>query len=254
MIDLVVKRENIYTYSMLNLIMLALCAIPGVPEAPSDNFLVSWSNDSHLSSNDNYRTNSFKGVGRMGEFVISINHSMLTDIQDDIYSPSIHNGVRNDEITMTFGKEFTYVIIGGGIRSYGDFGGQTLQNKWHKISGYKEVDVVYECSETAVVAYCSSEFVKEPFYLTSSVMVGTDRGVAFDIATHMIKVDGDGVRCWIGPRYQYRYGADGVVATVARYETGVWIDFGLNVMDRFAIEARFGPRTGANELVISFGW
>lgn len=254
-------------YTLVALVVLCsrvYAAIPGVPETrPGQDPVVAiaWSNDwfgfpSSLSAkeddpNDDHRTNSFTVIGRQDQIRLALDHSMLT---------SKPHGLRTDELSATAGHDFGMIVVGGGMRLRGNFGGAPLQNWFHRVSHDVRVELEQEKPSKDFIAYALAELPGLPvdrwWSLTpvASCLVSSNLECAEDLGLRLV-YNGEGVSSWFGCRYQWRDGGDSrLIDDVQQYERGLKLDYGIAWHDGFSFSVLYSPEhsAGVGTLAWSF--
>lgn len=241
----------------------AYCAIPGVPETRPDTiarYTVSWSNDwfalpmslSHDQENDprdDWRTNSLAGSARFGRWVYALDDSMLT-------SKSL--GLRTDEITATAGYDLGHVIAGAGVRSRRDYGGQALQNAWHKVWHDAPIDLDQDAHGEQAVVYVLGDpprvqldkyFHVQPI---ASALIASNGESAVD-AGALIVLRGRAYSIFAGARYQLRDGARSeLLRTIQAHERGLAAQYGFAKHDGWGFDVTVTPRSYAGAMTWRF--
>ena len=125
----------------------ATAAIAGLPQPPvglpGDLFWVDTGNDNisdNVLNTDDFRTGTVDAGWLGGHWALGANASVLTDRAAQS---------RQDQLTNTLGwsqsgADGSYISAGAGLRAWGDFGGQTVQNRIHEASGYHTLDFTYD--------------------------------------------------------------------------------------------------------------
>ena len=226
--------------------------VAGVPESPRPGELpgawLVWSNDSFGGelggTTDDYRTNSFNGGVRVGpQWVVAVDYSMLT------YLKVPGSETRSDELTATLGYRYevpsvpeTWIAAGAGARFAGDFGGESGQNKWHEMWGYKLVNAPYEENDSAGVGYINAGWAWRPALPTfptfdqrlglfvSGAALGSTSGELNTALTVHLAASGRDAAFWVGLRQQYNTGdtLSKTAAEVAEYENGSFLLLGMS--------------------------
>jgi hypothetical protein len=252
-------------------------AIAGVPEEPRPGTLpgswLTWSNDSfggEMGRNtDDYRTNAFSGGLRVGDhWVVAFDYSMMTYLQ----VPGSEE--RCDELTATLGYRLapdqlpdSWLIAGAGIRHAGDLNGDAVQNGWHDLWGYDQVDVPYEDGGTEGVAYLSAGWAWRPNLAWSAMLdhhlglhlAGTalaTTGGEYQMAVEAkLAATGRDAAFWIGLRQQFNAGTTitQVAEQVAEHEEGTWLIFGTSA-GAWSFDGGTDLRTQATIGRIGFLW
>jgi hypothetical protein len=233
----------------------AHAAVPGLPEAPRPGPLptvwASWANDTFDGeigeTPDDLRTNAFTAGVRLGRAVLVIDDSLLTD--RGFHDP--HRG-RSDEVTATAGALLiddrlrdgwsARLAAGAGGRWTGDFGGESLQNGWHRRIGEPEVAAPYESADPVALGWLDAAWLQTGGLPRVPLLAGGQLGLearAGGLATigderqaraaaRLVLLGHDG---WVhlGAVHDWRDGtpATHTAARVAAEERGTWIEYGM---------------------------
>ncbi len=124
----------------LALLLFAAVPNPDPPLPSTDPVTVGWfsyTNDSFIGKTaDDYRTAAFSsGCTLGGAEWLSADYQIGTDT---------HKDQRADELAVAGWYRSDWWSVGLGARVSEDFGGQSLQNQWHRISGDKPIVCTYE--------------------------------------------------------------------------------------------------------------
>jgi hypothetical protein len=132
-------------------------ALAGLPQPPSPGppptVWLSTSNDNlggAVLDRDDFRTGALSGGATIGHWALGFDASMLTNKATTGGTPS-----RIDELTGSLGWSVGdhqdghlgwswLATAGGGVRAFGDFGGQRFQDALHRRSGYRPLDLPYD--------------------------------------------------------------------------------------------------------------
>lgn len=229
------------------LLSLAVAAVPGTPERqPGDTgeggALLTWGNDLFglPSGPDDHRTNQLALWVRGRGWNFNLDDSMLT---------ACAGGRRTDEWTVSAGYDLAPgLTLGLGWRARGDYGGRSLQDLGHRVSGSRDLDgLSYDAGGGAPLVYAVYT-VREVeggvgYETVTSTLVAADGDLATDQAARGL-VTWRWLTVWVGTRYQYRRtpaGAGEARAAVDAFENGLWVDAGLR-LGWGAFETRYNPR------------
>ncbi len=195
---------------------------------------VVWGNDWFgVHSDDDMRTNQFTVQHYRGNTAYCIDYSMLTDNATT---------QRCDEVTLSVGYTLHDFTFGLGYKFVGNYGGQDLQNWWHKTTEGLQHDDTYERDRQQPCLYASyskqqgdgilrSEFNAAVFGTPTEF--GCDTRIALQFHT-------DGEICWLGATQQVRRSVgNSVQRAVAEYEDGLWISGGVTLDDAVSFEMRY---------------
>ncbi len=225
----------------------------------------SFSNDllGRGGSSDDFRTQQFIISGTIGDrWEVAVDHSILTLI--DAEEP-----VRTDQLSATLGYRLindqsdttvNRVTAGLGVRSYGDFGGERMQNGFHQlvrssveVAAYTDLD---RTDGTAWVDAQRYDLIKGHsnsadwrwgYWLRGSALWASDGQL--DAAAGAYGVAGKGsVDFWLGLRHDWRSGyEEPVLIETARAEEDLAAVFGLRwgpivfeTVQQFDEEASYG--------------
>lgn len=255
----------------------AYAAIAGVPEEPRPGTLPGawavWSNDSfggEMGENtDDFRTTSVNGGFRVGDhWLVAFDYSMLTHL----VTPGAEE--RSDELTTTVGYRHDFselprawIAGGAGVRIAGDLHGETLQNAWHDLWGYENVQVPYEDGGTTGVAYVTGgwafipdlhvvEFLDHRLGIhLSGTALATTGGEFQGVASLQFAATGRDAAFWFGVREQINAGTTitDTATAVADHEDGTWLTFGTSAGAWF-FEGGVDTHTQATVGRIGFLW
>lgn len=241
----------------LSSVPVLVAAIPGVPEPPRPGplpgYWASWANDAfggEVGDNpDDFRTNSLSVGITHGPWIGRIDLSALTDKQDGL--------TRTDELTISIGRMLSerrddtgdFLLSAGlGVRTNADFGGGTIQNRWHDVIEFPRVELRDEEPGIAGTAWMNSHWlwlseVHPPFTdtvfrdgsrlgfaLGVSALGSTAGEIQGEMSGSLVWAGHDGV-LWAGLRQALR-GSTALGATaeaVAQAEAGSWFLYGFSV-------------------------
>ena len=193
---------------------------PPTIEAP---FQFSFSNDflARGGGSDDFRTQQFIIGGTLKDhWDITLDHSILTQV--DSNEPG-----RTDQLSLTLGYRFVdqrslslmkRLTVGGGLRSYGNFGGERMQNGFHQLIGSNIEQVPYtELERTDGVIWVDAHQYRLlkgslatsdwrwGYWLRGSALGSSDG--QFDSALAAYGVGGRGsFEFWLGLRQDWRTG------------------------------------------------
>jgi hypothetical protein len=251
--------------------------IAGTPTPPRPgplpNAWLSWTNDAlsgEIGENtDDFRTSAFEFQTRLRHrILVCLDHSTLTDKQEH------HPTDRADEATASVGWLLLpdganrvgdpWLAVGGGLRFYGDLGGEWVQNHWHHAISIDEVNYLdYDDHDLVGLGYLAGGWVlplvaipDTPFLQRGQLALATSGQGAVTsaglvqgtIETALTALGQDGA-AWIGLRLTRETGEQqGLTATVvADHEDGWWATYGASVGGWFiagAIEPDSKAATG----------
>ncbi len=233
-----------------SLLSFALAAVSGTPETQpgdtgEDGVFVSWSNDAFGAppGPDDHRTNELSLWGRWQGFNVVLDDSMLTDGA---------TGTRSDEITATLGYELVPgLVLGGGYRSRGDYGGHNLQAEAHDAIGDADVSPMTYTEKSGAalgyMVYTTGEMENGVGYRSvTSALLCTDGDSAIDQAAQGV-VTWRWLTVWAGTRYQWRVAPDDAGPArraVDDFENGLWVDAGIR-LGWLTFESRYNTREGS---------
>jgi hypothetical protein len=215
-------------------------AVPGIPEPPAPGPIpevtLGWFNDWHAiptTHSDDHRTNAFIVGIRIDDWVYQVDDSMLT---------SRELGVRNDELSLTAGyiianDESASIVLGGGVRLRGDYGGESTQNWWHSQWRDYPVHLAYEDSVPSPILYMMNHLRTFPLNDHSLEIIADGEvlsdALAVDLGLRDVVFlnDAGDIRIWFGPRWQFRedWQDNQIGPEIARFERGLWIDYGIQI-------------------------
>ncbi len=205
----------------------------------------SFSNDllGRGGASDDFRTQQFIVSGTIRDrWEVAVDHSILTLI--DVEEP-----VRTDQLSATLGYRFingrsdttvNRVTAGLGVRSYGDFGGERMQNGFHQlVRSSVEVAAYTDLDRTDATAWMDaqryrllkghsgSQDWRWGYWLRGSALWASDGQL--DAAAGAYGVAGKGsVDLWLGLRQDWRSGyEEPVLAETALAEQDLAAVFGL---------------------------
>jgi hypothetical protein len=241
---------------LLGLAAHASGAVYGLPEpptpAPTPDFWFLFSDDflgMAVFNTDDFRTANISLGGKYQAWRFAIDGSMLTNRGQDGSTPS-----RSDELTYSLGYAVIdeersaksarpLLVLGVGGRTYGDLGGEALQNDVHERFGYPTVSFPYDPqSGTDVFIYAHQRLSLIPpwdyqwngpfgswaFQMENGGLGSTGRALQWYSSARIVTVGRDSM-AWMGIRYQWNGGdyATETATIVAQKESGWWIDVGL---------------------------
>lgn len=244
-------------------------AVYGLPEPPtpaptpqawflfSDDFL-----GMAVLNTDDYRTANITVGGRWDAWRFAADASMLTNRGRDGSTPS-----RTDEVTYSLGyavldrereeKWRALLTLGVGGRTYGDLGGESVQNRIHETFGYKTVHLPYDPEEgtdgfvffhtrlTGVPPWefqLSGPFGRWAVQVESGGLISTGDEQQLYGAANLVSLGVDSM-AWVGARYQWHNDdcLTNTSAIVNDKETGWWLVVGLSRTPGVLITASLNP-------------
>ncbi len=247
-----------------------LCAaVYGLPEpptpAPTPEFWFNFSDDflgMAVLNTDDYRTANISVGLRLGAWRLAFDSSMLTNRDLDGNAPS-----RTDEMTYSLGYALIdgeregrlrpLLTLGLGGRTYGDYGGESIQNRVHDAFGYKTVEIPYDPEEgtegfvfyhgrlTLVPPWDyqgSGPFGKWALQAESGGLTSTGEESQIYGALNLVSVGSDSM-AWVGARYQWNGGHQPTRTSeiVADKESGWWLVAGLSRTPGILVTASINP-------------
>lgn len=268
--------------TLLGLSTAASAAVYGLPEPPtpaptpqawflfSDDFL-----GMAVLNTDDYRTANITVGGRWDAWRFAADASMLTNRGRDGSTPS-----RTDELTYSLGyavvdreREDTWkalLTLGIGGRTFGDLGGESVQNRIHETFGYKAVHLPYDPEQgtdgfaffhTRLTGVPSWEyqfggpFGKWAAQIEGGGLASTGEEVQLYGGANLVSLGTDSM-AWIGARYQWHNDTypTRTSAIVGEKESGWWLVVGLSRTPGVLITASLNPdrETVAGTLGLTF--
>ncbi len=262
-------RHPTYVVGLLLLGAPVSAAVYGLPEPPtpaptpqawflfSDDFL-----GMAVLNTDDYRTANITIGGRWDRWRFAADASMLTNRGRDGTTPS-----RTDELTYSLGyavldrereeKWRALLTLGVGGRTYGDLGGESVQNRIHETFGYKTVHIPYDPeSGTDGFVFFHTRLTGEPSWeyqlngpfgrwavqAESGGLVSTGDEVQWYGGANLVSLGTDSMT-WIGARYQWH--SDSYPTTtsqiVGEKESGWWLVVGISRTPGILITASLNP-------------
>lgn len=247
----------------------ASAAVYGLPEpptpAPTPQFWFNFSDDflgMAVLNTDDFRTANITIGGSWDALRFAADASMLTNRARDGGTPS-----RTDELTYSLGyalldrereeKWRALLTLGIGGRTYGDLGGESIQNHIHDTFGYKEVYLPYDQDEgtdgfafyharlTGVPPWefqFSGPFGRWAVQVESGGLVSTGREVQLYGALNLVTLGTDSM-AWVGARYQW-HNDEYLTETsriVGEEESGWWVVVGLSRTPGVLVTASLNP-------------
>ena len=244
-------------------------AVYGLPEpptpAPTPQFWFNFSDDflgMAVLNTDDYRTANISVGGRYDAWRFAVDSSMLTNRGRDGTTPS-----RTDELTYSLGYAVVdeeregrlrpLLTLGVGGRTYGNLGGEEIQNRVHETFGYKTVHLPYDPEQgTEAFAFYhgrlsmlppwdyqgSGPFGRWAFQLESGGLASTGEKFQVYGGANVVSVGADSL-AWIGVRYQWNGGHNPTATSdiVAAKETGWWWVVGLSRTPGILFTASINP-------------
>ena len=244
-------------------------AVYGLPEpptpAPTPQFWFGFSDDflgMAVLNSDDYRTANISMGGRYDAWRFAVDSSMLTNRGRDGTTPS-----RTDELTYSLGYALIdeeregrlrpLFTLGVGGRTYGNLGGEEIQNRVHKTFGYQTVHLPYDPEHgTEAFAFYHGRLTLVPswdyqgrgpfgrwaFQLESGGLASTGEEFQWYGGANLVSVGSDSL-AWIGARYQWNGGNNPTAtsAIVAEKETGWWGVVGLSRSPGVLFTASINP-------------
>ncbi|HEX3131978.1 MAG TPA: hypothetical protein VHX44_00175, partial [Planctomycetota bacterium] len=255
--------------ALLSLGTSASAAVYGLPEPPtpaptpqawflfSDDFL-----GMAVLNTDDYRTANLTMGGRWDAWRFAADASMLTNRGRDGSTPS-----RSDELTYSLGyavvdrereeKWRALLTLGVGGRTYGDLGGESVQNWIHDTFGYKTVHIPYdpEHGTDGLVFYharltgvppweyqLSEPFSRWAVQVESGGLVSTGDEQQLYGGVNLVSLGVESM-AWIGARYQWHNDTYLTITLgiVNDKESGWWVVVGLSRTPGILITASINP-------------
>lgn len=232
-----------------SLIMLSVAAVPGTPEPPGPvdprDAWLTWYNDNWgilSDGRDDYRTNSFALAARVYQQVrLLVRYDMLT---------SRDGGTREDQALLGAAwKDADITVVDlwpcVGLRLDGDLGGERVQNAWHGPNS--QVDgLAYDRRELALYLGGYVHWAWRPYQriwpdLSAGGTVDSHGSILADATARGVLRLGP-VDVWAGLCYQHRQSGDETEHDVARFERGLWVDYGIALEETLIINSRWGLR------------
>jgi len=255
--------------SMLALSAQAAAAVYGLPEpptpAPTPQLWFNFSDDflgMAVLNTDDYRTANITMGVRLGAWRVAADASMLTNRGRDGTTPS-----RTDELTYSLGyaildrereeKWKALLTLGIGGRTYGDLGGESVQNRMHDTFGYKTVELPYDLEEgtdgfafyharlTGVPSWeyqFSGPFGRWAAQLESGGLFSTGDEQQFYGGVNLVSLGTDSM-AWVGARYQWHNSSYQTQTSqiVGEKESGWWLVVGLSRTPGILVTASLNP-------------
>ena len=244
----------------------AVYGLPAPPTpAPTPQFWFGFSDDflgMAVLNSDDYRTANISAGGRYDAWRFAVDASMLTNRGRDGTTPS-----RSDELTYSLGYAVidderegrlrSLLTLGVGGRTYGNLGGETVQNRTHEKFGYPTVHIPYD-PENGTEAFAfyhgrltmvppwdyqgSGPFGRWAFQLDSGGLASTGEELQLYGGANLVSVGTDSL-AWIGARYQWNGGHHPTVTSdiVAEKESGWWGVVGISRTPGVLITASINP-------------
>jgi hypothetical protein len=212
---------------------------------------------------DDYRTANVTTGGRFSAWRWALDWSMLTNRGRDGSAAS-----RSDELIYSLGyalvdEEWTNavlrpsIVVGAGGRTYGNLGGESVQNRVHKTAGYPQLFLPYDDAEGSDgLVFMHQRLTWEPESSGESPglfghwdgqqegggFISTDGAFHGFISARIIS-HGRDAETWCGVRYQWLTGNEPTPTSelVARKESGWWIDAGLARRPGIFVVASINP-------------
>lgn len=255
--------------SLLALVAPMQAAVYGLPEpptpAPTPQAWFTFSDDflgMAVLNTDDYRTANIGFGGRWDRWRFAADASMLTNRGTDGTTPS-----RTDELTYSLGYALldeprdgawrALLTLGIGGRTYGNLGGESVQNHIHEAFGYKPVEFPYdpEHGTNGLVFYhsrlthvppwdyqFSGPFGKWAIQVESGGLLSTGAEYQIYGGANLVSVGTDSM-AWVGARYQWN-GGDFPTTTsqiVGEKESGLWLVAGLSRTPGIVVTASLNP-------------
>jgi hypothetical protein len=255
---------------LVGVVAQASGAVYGLPEpptpAPTPDFWFLFSDDflgMAVFNTDDYRTANVTLGGHYKTWRFAVDASMLTNRGLDGTAPS-----RTDELTYSLGYALldgerstdlwrSLVVTGIGGRTYGDLGGESVQNNVHDRYGYPSVTLPYDSqSGTDGFVYVHSRLTAMPSWeyqwggpfgrwsaqMENGGLVSTGGALQCYFSARFVSTGRDSMT-WMGVRYQWNGGdyAGATSTIVAEKESGWWIDVGLSRTPGILVLASLNP-------------
>jgi hypothetical protein len=263
------RRPDSLVVLLLALAAQASAAVYGLPEPPtpaptpqawflfSDDFL-----GMAVLNTDDYRTANITVGGRWDAWRFAVDGSMLTNRGRDGTPPS-----RTDELTYSLGyavvdrereeKWKALLTLGIGGRTFGDLGGESIQNHIHETFGYKTVHLPYDPESgtdgfgffhtrlTGVPSWeyqLAGPFGKWAAQIEGGGLVSTGEEVQLYGGVNLVSLGVDSM-AWIGARYQWHNDTYPTTTSqiVGEKEKGWWLVVGLSRTPGILITASLNP-------------
>ena len=254
---------------LLALAAPAGAAVYGLPEpptpAPTPQLWFNFSDDflgMAVLNTDDYRTANITIGGSWDALRFAVDASMLTNRARDGGVPS-----RTDELTYSLGyavvdrereeKWRALLTLGVGGRTYGDLGGESVQNWIHDTFGYKDVELPYDPEEgTDGFAFFHTRLTGVPPWeyqfggpfgrwaaqIEGGGLFSTGDECQLYGAFNLVTLGADSM-AWVGARYQW-HNDDYPTETsriVGEEESGWWVVVGLSRTPGVVITASLNP-------------
>jgi hypothetical protein len=231
-------------------------AVYGLPEpptpAPHPTWWFAFSDDflgMAVLNTDDFRTANVTTGGRYAAWRFAVDWSMLTNRGRD-GSPAS----RTDELIYSVGYALIddewsndalrpSVVVGVGGRTYGNLGGESVQNRVHKTAGYAELFLPYDAAQGSDgLLFLHQRLTYEPEQARQFIgplghwagqqesggFISTG-GAFHGFMSARLSAQGRDAETWCGLRYQWNTGDEPTATSelVAAKESGWWIDVGL---------------------------
>ncbi len=264
--------SRIYLLTVVPLLAFATqlhAAVYGLPEpptpAPTPQAWFTFSDDflgMAVLNTDDYRTANIGFGGRWDRWRFAADASMLTNRGTDGSAPS-----RTDELTYSLGYAVldeardgawrSLLTLGVGGRTYGNLGGESVQNHIHDAFGYKTVEFPYDPEHgTDGLAFyhgrlthvppwdfqLNGPFGKWAIQLESGGVLTTGETYQVYGGANVVSLGADSM-AWVGARYQWN-GGDFPTTTsqiVGEKESGWWLVAGLSRTPGILVTASLNP-------------
>ena len=247
----------------------ASAAVYGLPEpptpAPTPQAWFNFSDDflgMAVLNTDDYRTANITIGGSWDHLRFAVDASMLTNRGRDGSTPS-----RTDELTYSLGYALidtereerwrTLLTLGVGGRTFGDLGGESVQNHIHDTFGYKEVELPYDPEEgtdgfgffhtrlTGVPPWesqLSGPFGRWAIQAEGGGLYSTGDECQLYGALNLVTLGVDSL-AWVGARYQWHNGSYPTETSriVGDQESGWWVVVGVSRTPGVLITASINP-------------
>jgi hypothetical protein len=217
---------------------------------------------------DDFRTGGMHVGAEYHRWLLAVDASALTNRGTKAQNQPPD---RSDELTYTLGYALTQresrtravgwlLAAGAGGRTYGDLGGEGIQNGLHGASGFPTLRLPYDRQRGTVgIGYAYGRLLWLPLRalpapLPSAVGLqvdGSGTGTSIGGRTGTVSADlvamGGQAVAWAGVAYQRTQGREPtrVARIVADHENGLWITAGLARAPGVYVSAAIDPRTGA---------
>ena len=226
------------------------------PELLGD-FSFLWANDFFGSGgvSDDYRTQQLGLQIKLGsKWGLIFDHSILTASNDNPVLPGASGRLDQVSLSLMYDiyhtnsgeKHFGGVKAGTGFRSYGNFGGNRMQNGFHRLVNSSGDDYPYVDKEnTTAIVWLKGDYQKlyqlQPAettktgwragYWLDATALGSADGQWDTTLSANVVVRSQTTTIWLGLREDWRenYDADFVQTATALSETGTSLTFGFGV-------------------------